>query len=89
MGLVIELRPKIYKTLFLIDHDLNSNDLNGIQVIQKLKLKNAILVTSRYESIKLIDDCKKIGVPILPKQILPYVIINDTIIRNLTKELPI
>jgi signal transduction histidine kinase len=65
------------KTLFLIDYELLGSEETGLDLIEKLKLKDhAILVTSRYEEPKIRDKIINLGIKAIPKNFAPYIIIN-------------
>lgn len=56
------------------DYELLGDYLSGLEVLEQLKLgKNAILVTSHYESPDIIERCQKNGIRLLPKNLLAYV----------------
>lgn len=56
------------KMVFLVDYELIGQDSTGLDVIEELKIqKQAILVTSRYEEIDILERCKRMGVRLIPK----------------------
>ncbi len=62
------------KTLFLIDYELLGFEETGLDLIEKLKLKDqAILVTSRYEEPSVIAKIIKLGIKTIPKNFAPYI----------------
>jgi len=62
------------KTLFLIDYELLGSEETGLDLIEKLNLKNqAILVTSRYEEPAVRNKIIKLGIKAIPKNFAPYI----------------
>jgi signal transduction histidine kinase len=56
------------QTVFLIDYDLGSNCLNGLDVILKYTIMNqSSLVTNRYDDAEIQKRCLAMGVKIIPK----------------------
>lgn len=55
------------KMLLLFDHELLDQDQSGLDIIDELRLRNAILVTSRYEEDQVRERCLQLGVQIIPK----------------------
>lgn len=71
------LLPDMLEKLILItDYELIGQPLNGLDVIEKVKPKHAILVTGHYECERLIAGANLLGVCILPKIILPEISIK-------------
>jgi signal transduction histidine kinase len=71
--------------LYLCDYELIGHTLSGLDVIEKLGLKNtrSVLVTSRYDDPDIRARCKKIGIKILPKSYAIYVpLIVETTIQS-------
>lgn len=65
------------KTQFLVDYELLGSPESGLDLIEKLNLKNhAILVTSRYEEPKVRSHAEKLNVKIIPKNYSPYIAIS-------------
>lgn len=65
------------KTLFLCDYEFINHSLNGIDLIQKLKIeRQSVLVTSRYEDEGFPDHCNKLGIKMIPKGLTFYVPIS-------------
>lgn len=63
--------------LYLIDYELLNDNMNGLDVIEKLRLdKHAILVTSCFEDKALRDRCERLDVKIIPKLFVPYIPIS-------------
>ncbi|MBA2651856.1 MAG: HAMP domain-containing histidine kinase [Tatlockia sp.] len=73
--------------LYLVDYELLNDNLNGLNLIEKLRLnKNAVLVTSCFEDKAVRVQCEKLGVKIIPKPFVPYIpILNST--KNQTSSL--
>jgi len=64
------------KTLFLIDYELLRFEETGLDLIEKLKLKDhAILVTSRYEEPVVRDKIINLEPKTIPKNFAPYITI--------------
>ena len=54
--------------LYLIDYEFLGQKENGLDVIEKLQIKEqSILVTSRYEEKQVLERCLKMGVRLIPK----------------------
>jgi len=65
--------PKI-KTVFLFDYELLGENTNGLELIEKLRISNqSILVTSRYDELKIRETCKRLGVKLIPKGMAGFV----------------
>jgi anti-sigma regulatory factor (Ser/Thr protein kinase) len=58
------------------DYELLGESENGLDVLESLHIKNAILVTSHYENLEIIKRCELIGAHLLPKNLLPYIAIE-------------
>ena len=60
--------------LYLVDYELLNDNMNGLDLIEKLGLeKHAILVTNCVEDKELCERCEKMGVKIIPKPFVPYI----------------
>lgn len=55
---------------FLSDYELINQELNGLEVINKSKLKHSILVTSHHANIEIIKTAVQNNVKILPKELV-------------------
>lgn len=65
------------KFLVLIDYEFVGNHMNGLDIIEKLRLSNqAVLVTSHFDDKNIQNRAKALGVGIIPKTIAPFVPIN-------------
>jgi hypothetical protein len=64
------------EALFLCDLELIGHKENGLDLIEKYKLKKAILVTSHYEEDKVRSKCEKLNVTLIPKMLAGLVPIN-------------
>lgn len=62
--------------LHLIDYELLADAKSGLDVIEDLKLNNAILVTSCFEDAVIRKRCENLGVKIIPKSFVPYISID-------------
>ncbi len=68
------------KTLFLIDYELLGSEETGLDLIEKLELKDhAILVTSRYEEPAIRAKIINLGIKTIPKNFAPYILIEFSI----------
>lgn len=60
--------------IYLVDYELLNDNVNGLDVIEKLRLgKRAVLVTSCFEDKALRVRCERLGVKIIPKPFVPYI----------------
>ncbi|MBU0505667.1 HAMP domain-containing histidine kinase, partial [bacterium] len=63
--------------LVLCDYELLDCDKTGLQVIEELGIeKNAVLVTSHYEERNIRNNCARLGVKLLPKNLAGFVPIS-------------
>lgn len=69
-------KANIEATLFLMDFELLNQKNTGLDLIEKFKLTNAILVTSRYEESSIRKRCDLLGVRQIPKGMAPFVPID-------------
>jgi len=77
-----EFLLKKAKKLFLFDYELLGNEKTGLQIIDELNIKeNAILVTSHYEEEYIRNECKRLGVNLLPKNLAGFVPISVSVDR--------
>jgi hypothetical protein len=68
------------KILFLIDYELLGCEETGLDLIEKLNLKNqSILVTSRYEEPAVKNKIIILGIKAIPKNFAPYILIEFSI----------
>jgi response regulator of citrate/malate metabolism len=62
------------KNIFLVDYEFLEQDINGLEVIQKLGIaEQSILVTSRYEEKRILQSCNNLGVPLIPKGMVGFI----------------
>ena len=66
---VLNKASRFESVLYLSDYELLGYDENGLDLIESLNLKNAILVTSHYAETKIMDRCLKLGVRLIPKML--------------------
>jgi signal transduction histidine kinase len=67
-------RDTIYKTLFLMDYELLGFKETGLDLIEELPTcQNAILVTSRYEELKIRNRCESRSIRLIPKSMAYHV----------------
>ena len=60
--------------LVLCDYELLDCEKTGLQVIEELGIeKNAVLVTSHYDEIHIRNNCARLGVKLLPKNLAGFV----------------
>ena len=63
--------------LFLCDYELLGEETTGLQVIETLGVQaNAVLVTSRFEEQRVRQECARLGVKLLPKNLAGFVAIK-------------
>lgn len=61
-------------TTFLLDYEIGRDKETGLSLAEKFNLgKYATLVTSRYEDNDIRENCKKLGMKIIPKYFAEYV----------------
>ncbi|MBF0364198.1 MAG: HAMP domain-containing histidine kinase [Oligoflexia bacterium] len=70
------------KILYLSDFELLDFKESGLDLLEELKLNNAILVTSHYENEKIRDRCDRLGVRLMPKMLAGFVPIEFEIPEN-------
>lgn len=60
--------------LFLMDYELGSGEISGLDlIIQNNIEKNSILVTSRFQSKRIISSCTERNIKLLPKRLSGFV----------------
>ncbi len=65
---------KKIKYIYLVDYELLNQNITGLDLIEELGIgTRSILVTSRYEELKIRDRCEKIGCKLIPKAMAGYV----------------
>jgi hypothetical protein len=64
------------KICLLSDYELLNQGLDGLQVIKDSGIKRSVLVTSHYDNLDLRKGATSIGVKILPKPLVPNVLIK-------------
>lgn len=69
-GLSEEEKPQVF---LLTDFKLLKQDLNGLDVIEKVKVKRSILVTSYYANEVIREQAVSLGTKVLPKQLAPEI----------------
>ncbi|MBF0106347.1 MAG: HAMP domain-containing histidine kinase [Deltaproteobacteria bacterium] len=70
--------PKAF--FYLCDFEFIGSDKNGLQVIKELGIASrSILVTSRFEEPRVRDECARLKVKLLPKNLAGFVPINPAI----------
>ncbi|HLX52948.1 MAG TPA: hypothetical protein VKR58_03355, partial [Aquella sp.] len=68
--------PDKEKICLLADYELLHQGINGLEVIEKTKIKRSSLVTSHYANPDIREDAANLRVKILPKQLAFAVPIN-------------
>ena len=58
---------KYQDILYLSDYELIGFEQSGLDLIESLELKNAVLVTSRFGRPEIRSRCSKLGVKLIPK----------------------
>lgn len=67
-------RNQVGKLLSLIDYELLGFAETGLDLIESHNLQRcAILVTSRFEDVKIQERCRMLGVRLIPKGMAPFV----------------
>ncbi len=62
---------------FLVDYELLREKANGLDFIEDYSLESrAVLVTSHHETPSVLNRCLSLGVPLLPKAVVPWVPIS-------------
>jgi hypothetical protein len=72
----VEINSSIVKSgkvIFLNDFELIGSKETGLDLIEKHKLENAMLVTSHYENFVIKKRCLNMGVRLIPKMLAGYV----------------
>ncbi len=64
---VIKARPREQDPLYLVDQELTGSALSGLETIEELQLKEALLVTSNYDDHRVISACERAQIKIIPK----------------------
>lgn len=63
--------------LFLVDYEFIGSDINGLDIIEKLKIASlSVLVTSRTGDQNVIQRCESLGVVCIPKGLASIVPVN-------------
>lgn len=69
-----KLPSKKENDIFLVDFEFLEQNINGLEVIQKLGIqKQSILVTSRYEEKRILQSCNNLGIPLIPKGMVGFI----------------
>lgn len=72
--------------VYLFDFELLGHKDNGLDIIEKLGLKEqAILVTSRFEEKRILEKCQSLGVKLIPKSMaesVPIIFKNQALSTN-------
>lgn len=55
------------KLCLLFDFELLNQTQSGLDIIEELNLRQAILVTSRYDEEQVRERCRRLGIPVIPK----------------------
>lgn len=62
------------RALYLLDHDLAGFPETGLSLAAELGLeRRAILVTGRHEDAIVLEECRKLGIRMLPKELAPLI----------------
>lgn len=60
--------------LCLVDYELGTNAETGLQLIENLSIgSQSVLVTGRFAEPLVLGECQRLGVPLLPKSLIPYI----------------
>jgi signal transduction histidine kinase/FixJ family two-component response regulator len=69
--------------LFLVDYELPAPDVTGLDLIEQIDIqRKSILVTGRHSDSQVIQRANRLGVPILPKEVVPTIPIEIVQERN-------
>ncbi len=97
-----KINPNPGALLILCDYEIIGSAESGLDVIKELGLADhTVLVTSRYEEKNVRDECEKLGIKLLPKNLagfvpihikeipqdLEYVLIDDSRLNRQTWEI--
>lgn len=87
-GWVKENPSDAARALYLLDHDLSDFTETGLSLASELGLeRRTILVTGRHDDVEVLEECRKLGIRLLPKESAPLVPIRvDASIRSLGSE---
>ena len=67
----------IEHTIFLVDYELYGSECSGLEAIQELHIESrAIVVTSRFDDLDVVNSCSNAGVRIIPKSMAGLVPIS-------------
>ncbi len=69
----IENFPDKNKILLLVDYELIKQNINGLDVIEAVKAKRAVLVTSHDEDLEVIKRSILLNTKLLPKVLAPFI----------------
>jgi hypothetical protein len=59
---------------YLIDLEFSEYNKTGLEIIEECSIpKNSILVTSHFENIEIHNQCEKLSVKIIPKDLVAFV----------------
>lgn len=65
------------QVLYLCDYNFLGQKVNGIELIKKLKIADqSILITNRHDEAMVLEDCKKTGIKLIPKEYLNFLPIS-------------
>ncbi len=74
----------IPKTLFLLDYELSGYEETGLSLAEEMNIgEQSILVTSRYEEQRIIDNCIRIKAKMIPKGLSGMVPMEKTVVKSL------
>ncbi|MES2217711.1 MAG: ATP-binding protein [Pseudomonadota bacterium] len=63
------LRPRV----FLIDYEFSGVEKNGLETIERLKIQSESILVTNHNEESLYFRCQKLGIKIIPKELVPYV----------------
>lgn len=72
--------------LYLCDYELLGQTKTGIDVVEELGIwDRTILVTSHFEDEEIREECKRLGIRLIPKDLAPYVPIAVEKFKNVER----
>lgn len=67
-------QKQVQNILYLVDYELLNQNQTGLDIIDELGIgKYSIIISSRYEEIKIREQCEKLGVKLIPKAMAGFV----------------
>jgi signal transduction histidine kinase len=71
-------------TIFLMDHELHNDKCNGLEIIEKIRLRKlAYLITSHAEETTIQQRCEQLGAWLVPKSFIGEIVLKKISTRQL------